>query len=334
MNYLSQHWGYPWIGALFLVVALIHERGLRSMNRRSTKEHARRRRRRMWFTYAGLVVAALSVVSPLQFWAMEYFWVHMLQHVSVMLAAPALYIAGAPFLPLLHSVPVKGRRRILRRVFAPGRRSIYRQVGAFLLSPIVAVGFFNLIMVLWMIPSLFNPVMDSTKLHIGLMLTTFFLSGVLFWLQIIPSKPFRPKLSPFGQVGALLFTNLVMTIIALILSFFTSVPWYSFGAAMKGMAGMVMGGAMPTITLSRLADQQIGAAILWVCGDFWCYPSLVTALRRAMSDAKRDVPEQQDSFSRLLRSHRNMSVEEFQAARSANAVTAALAAIEFDEDKK
>ena len=213
MNYITQHWGYPWIGVLMIIVALVHEKGLRSINRRSTKEHASKRRRRMWLSYAGLLIGALSVVSPLQFWAMEYFWVHMLQHVSVMLAAPALYVAGAPFLPLVHAVPVRVRRRMLRRVFSPSRRTWSRKVGAFLLSPIVAVGFFNLIMVLWMIPSLFDPVMDSTKLHIGLMLTTFFFSGVLFWLQIIPSKPFRPKLAPFGQVAALLFTNLVMTII-------------------------------------------------------------------------------------------------------------------------
>jgi len=44
----------------------------------------------MYFSYAGLIVLGLSIVSPLQYWSMQYFWVHMLQHVSVMLLAPAL----------------------------------------------------------------------------------------------------------------------------------------------------------------------------------------------------------------------------------------------------
>ncbi len=311
LSYIIHNWGYPWIGLLVLAIAGVHEKGLRSLNRRSSKEHAARRRRRMWFTYAGLLVAALSVVSPLQYWAMQYFWVHMLQHVTVMLAAPALYVAGAPLLPLIHAIPVKTRRLLIRSIFLSSKFRFWRRAGAFLVSPLVGVIFFNIVMVVWMVPGLFNPVMDSTRLHVGLMLTSFFLSGILFWIQFIPSAPLRPKLPPFAQVVALLATNLVMTIIALILSFFTSVPWYNFGAAMSAMASMP-GMAMPHITLNRLADQQIGAAILWVCGDFWCYPALVTALRRSMNDDTRT-----DYFSRLVRSHRNMSVEEFQTARTA-----------------
>jgi len=295
--------------AVLLFVA-IHECGLRSLNRRSTSQHAQRRRRRLWLSYAGLAVLALSIVSPLQYWSMQYFWIHMLQHVSVMLAAPALYVAGAPVLPLLHAVPVGLRRRILRRIFVRPTRHPLRLVGAFLISPVFAVLFFNVVMVVWMIPGIFNPIMGSTKLHIGLMLSSFFLSGLLFWLQFIPSSPFKPSLSPFGQAGALLATNLIMTIIAIVLSFFTTVAWYNFGAAMEGMGSMSMGMSMPIITLNRVADQQIGAAILWVCGDFWCFPALFMAFRRSMSD---DDPR--DIFSSFLKRHRNMSVEEFRAGR-------------------
>jgi cytochrome c oxidase assembly factor CtaG len=255
-----------------------------------------------------LAVLALSVSSPLQFWAMQYFWVHMLQHVTVMLAAPALYVAGAPAIPLLHSLPVRLRRRLLHRIFVRPTRHPLRRVCAFLVSPALGVVFFNVVMVFWMLPVFFNPIMTRPDLHIGLMLSTFFLSGLLFWIHFIPSPPLRPKMSPFAQVGSLLATNLIMTVIAIVISFLVSVPSYDFGVMMN-MGSM----SMPVITLNRLADQQIGAAILWVCGDFWCFPALTVAVRRLMKDG--DGPQMMD---RIIPGHRTMSVEEFRAARSAS----------------
>ncbi len=303
MNYLSHHWAYPEIAVVAVLILAVHEKGLRALNARSTPAHARSRRNRMWFAYAGIAVATLSVVSPLQYWSMEYFWVHMIQHVTVMLAAPALYVAGAPAIPLVFALPVATRRRLLRRVFVRPGRPLLRRIGGVVFSPIFAVVFFNAVMVVWMLPSVFNPVMGDPDLHISLMLGSFFVSGLLFWLQFIPSRPFRPTMSPFGRVGVLLFTNLVMTVIAMALSFLASGPFYDIGNSMLHMANM---SSMTPTTLNPFADQQIGAAILWVCGDFWCFPALVMALRLT---TKNDANS--NDMDQVLRGRRSMTVEEF-----------------------
>jgi cytochrome c oxidase assembly factor CtaG len=272
MSYLLDHWSFDPFLILAIVVAGWHEVGLRRLARRSRPERTRERRlRSLWF-YAGLVVLLLAVESPIDYWADYYFFVHMIQHLLLMFAAPSLIVAGAPWQPLLGALPGHGGQRVTRGVLAGGWSAPLRAVGGFFGRPWVAVGLFSLVMIVWHLPGPYDLAERNQAVHIWLMHGSFFAAGILFWLQFIPSPPFIRRMPPLYQAAALLGTNFVMIFIAMALSIFSSHSVYS------------VYDHLPGVTLPPFADQQIGAAILWVCGDFWAMPAMIVVIRRMMAN--------------------------------------------------
>ena len=271
MTYLTGHWSFDPFGILALAVAAWHEIGLRRLARRSRPDRTRQRRlRSLWF-YAGLGVLLLAVESPIDYWADDYFFAHMIQHLLLMFAAPSLIVAGAPWQPLLAALPRRTGRSVTRGVLAAGWSRPLRRLGGLLLRPWVSVALFNAAMLLWHLPGPFDLAEENQAVHIWLMHGTMFGTGVLFWLQIIPSPPFRRRMPLLSQAGALLGTNVAMIGIAMTLSIFAQGSVYS------------VYDHIPGVTLPPFADQQIGAAILWVCGDFWAMPSMIVIVRRMVA---------------------------------------------------
>jgi putative membrane protein len=286
VNYITQNWSFDPFLIIVAVLVVAHEIGLSRLRHRSDPSRTRRRRLRSLAFYGGLGVLLLAIDSPIDYWASDYFFVHMLEHLLIAFYAPILIVLGAPWIPLLFALPVGARRKVGRFLMLGSWSRVLRPVGRVVTSPWFALISFNVVMVVWHIPALFDYSESNQAAHIWLMHGSFFVTGVLFWLQIIPSHPFRLKASPIWQAGAVISTNVVMFILAMSLSIFSASSWYTAYAHVPG------------VTLSPFADQQIGAAILWVCGDFWAVPALVVIIKRAI--------DQEGSLSGVLErlSHR------------------------------
>jgi putative membrane protein len=268
MSYVTDNWSFDPFLILAVAVAGWHEIGLRRLAGQSRPEGTRQRRlRSLWF-YAGLVVLLIAVESPIDYWANDYFFVHIIQHLLLMFAAPTLIVAGAPWQPLLAALPGRTGPNVTPGVRAASWSWPLRAVGGFFLRPWVSVGLFNAVMVFWHLPGPFDLAENDQAVRIWLMHGSFLAAGVLFWLQFIPSPPFRRRMPLVSQVAALLVTNVIMIGIAMTLSFFVGDSVYSVYEHIHG------------VTLPPFADQQIGAALLWVCGDFWALPAMIVIVRQ------------------------------------------------------
>ena len=263
MSYLD-HWSFDPFLIFAVILVVWHEIGLARLAR-SDPEHAGKRRLRSAAFYAGLAVVLLAVGSPVEYFADRYFFMHMLQHLLLMFAAPSLLVAGAPWQPLADAVPRRAAAVVVRWS-RPLRAAV-----DFVLRPWVTVVAFNAVMLFWHIPAALDLAENNPAVKIWLLHSSYLLVGILFWLLFIPSPPVRMRMPPEGQAIALVATNVIMWLLAMSMSFLTQTSWYS------------VYNHIPGVTLPPFADQQIGAGILWVCGDFWAIPALIVAIRRVIN---------------------------------------------------
>ena len=272
MSYILDHWSFDPFLIIAIVLVIWHEIGLARLASRSRPERTMERRRRSLLFYAGLAVLLIAVQSPIDYWADDYFFVHIIQHLLLMFAAPTLIVAAAPWQPLLAGLPGQSGKAATREVMTARWSRPLRAVAGFMLRPWVSVIFFNVVMVVWHLPGPFDLAVRNQTVHIWLMHSSFFIAGILFWLQFIGSPPFRIRISPVGQAVALLLTNCEMWVLAMAMGFLTSGSWYS------------VYNHIPGVTLPAFADQQIGAGILWICGDFWAIPTMIFVIRKLMAE--------------------------------------------------
>lgn len=263
MNVLLLHWSFDPVLVGVCLAAVIHAIGQRrrfAALHRAGRSLAEWRLRGLSF-YAGLVALAVAIASPVDYWSDKYLFAHMLQHVLLGFIAPPLIVIGAPWLALRRGLP-SALRRVLARAVASGRkqRSV-RGLCRVLTDPIVAFVLFNGAMVAWHFPALFDMALRNQVVHIWGEHSTMFAFGMLLWLQVLESPPFRPRFTAGGREVLTVGTNAVMVGLAMTLVLFSHAlyPVYAHQAH---------------VILSQYSDQQVAGSTLWACGEVTLAPTL------------------------------------------------------------
>lgn len=182
------HWQLPpqqLAGVLLLGIAYAVR--VRALTRRG---RAPRRARRVCF-YAGVALATLALVSPLDWWAEErLLWLHMVQHLLLGDLAPLLIVLGlsGPVLrPLLALRPVRGLRALVH--------------------PLVALPLWIVDLYAWHLPGPYQAALRHADVH-ALEHLCFFTCGALMWSAVLEPLP-GPAW--FGNGAKALYTLVVRT---------------------------------------------------------------------------------------------------------------------------
>ena len=260
----SSNWPLEWPLAVIVVAALLYFVGGRQS---ATASNASKRWRGVSF-YSGLTVAALAIGSPIDAYADRLFWVHMVQHVLLMMVAPPLLLLGRPWPRLLRPLPLGVRRPIARTALAGPGLAPVRRAFRWLASPLPAFLAFNGTLLVWHLPVLYDLTLRDGPVH-DLEHALFFATALLFWVHLLPGTSGRPQLTDAARAVYGTAALLVSWILAIVLGLATE-PLYN---AYAGLAHRPGG-------LSALADQQLAAGVMWVPGSVpYCIVLVVAALR-------------------------------------------------------
>lgn len=213
----------PQVAAALVAAALLYHLHPRV---RATPRH------RLWF-WSGLASVAVAVLSPLEAGARLLLWLHMVQHLVLVLVAGPLLAASlpAPFLGWLTRRPVLG------------------PVLWVLWNPWASTGLYNLVILAWHLPALYNWVLRSELAH-ALQHASFLGSAVVFWGVLLSPAPRNPTR---GQ-------RLVMVGVSAVLQF---VPAFVLSVADRVLYAPYL--EVPRLWgWSALDDQRWAGVLMWV----------------------------------------------------------------------
>lgn len=203
----------------------------------------------------GLAVLVVALASPIHGLAGELLWVHMAQHVLLLLVAPPLLALARPWNRIWHGLPLDLRRQVAGAVLRGGPEAPLRRAARAIGSPVASFLLFNLTLLAWHLPFAYEATLHSPVAHAAEH-AMFFGAGLLFWTRVIDSPPWR---SPLGALGRAAYAGVAL-VVTWVFAVFLAIapdPLYATYAAEATRPGGI----------SALADQRIAAGIMWVPGS-------------------------------------------------------------------
>lgn len=259
----SWNWRFEVIVPL-LVLGYLYITGWRRLRQRTSSSRPRAAGLRQPLTaswrllsyLSGLFFVAISLLSPIDALGQQLFFMHMIQHLLLIMIAPPLLLIANPMPILLWGLPDKWRLRVGHGLgHLLHRDSRFRSAVRTLTAPGIIWLAWVIALFSWHDPAMYNAALRYEYLH-DLEHLSFFVASMLFWWHVTGAGPRIHK--QFGYVGRIAFVLAAVPpnmALGVWLAFNSNVI-YSYYEAVPRLWG-----------IDTLTDQQIGGVIMWIPGS-------------------------------------------------------------------
>jgi putative membrane protein len=230
-------------------------------------------------SFAGAMLAVIiALISPLDPLSDELSYMHMIQHMTLMMIAAPLFILSSPALVMLWALP-RGARHWAARL--QGRLSAWRPGRYLLWQPLTLWLLYAFTLWVWHLPGLYGAALRYAWVH-ELQHVCFFVAAALFWRVLIDPIT-RLSLNRAAGVLYLFTTSLHATVLGVFMALAPR-PWYPEYL-----------GRTAAFNLTALEDQQLAGFIMWMpaCAIYAIVAAAIFALL-ARGDAE-DVQGRQEA---------------------------------------
>jgi cytochrome c oxidase assembly factor CtaG len=210
---------------------------------------------------AGLTVLAFALLSGVDRYSDRLLSVHMLQHLLLMLVAPALLCAGAPVRLGLRASGRGGRVAIVGMLGSRAVRVLARPASGFTV--------FAIVVLVTHLTGVFQLALEHPLLH-ELEHAVLFWSGALLLAPLIAADPVPRPPGPIARFCWLMEAMTAMAIPGALLTFATGVRYHYYLTPTRALGH------------SPLGDEHLAGAIMWVGGGLAMFALALTLAMRAM----------------------------------------------------
>jgi cytochrome c oxidase assembly factor CtaG len=223
----------------------------------------------------GLVILGLALMSPIDVLGGQFFFMHMIQHLLLVMIVPPLLWLASPLPFVMWGLPDGGRRQV-GEWLRPGA-TFRRRLRALTPPGIVWMLFVSAVLG-WHDPGAYQAALRDELVH-DLEHLSFFLTAVLFWWHVIYAPPYIHKRLARGARVAYVLAAVPPNMAAGAVIAFSGQPIYPYYVGVPRPWGLTV-----------MQDQMLGGIIMWIPGSMMYIIAALILISRWLQAEEQKPP--------------------------------------------